>query len=147
MLVRSFVQLLRAMLQRPFGQKVDHLAPTFMNPVDRLMAVDEPEHFHPFENATRCGVSANHLHRVLLTGGHPCGSHFHSVYVHVGQEFAGDHQLLMRQEGHSARLFSVAEGAVHDLYYDLLFSHATTFSLFSTKKSTSSRPFIRQCFL
>ena len=157
MLFGRFVELLGAVAQRAFDQQVDNPSATRENPVDRQVAVYKAQHLNPVELAYALGIAANHANGFLLALRHTGRSHLDAVYVDLTEQLAGNDELLVRQKAHSARLLAVAQRAVHDFHltwnddalraYLFCCSHASILSLFSSRKSMSSRPFIRQCFL
>ena len=134
------VQLLGAVAQRPLGQEVDHPATAVVNPVDGEVAVDEAKHLHPVQLVYLAGVAAYHLHGVLLAVGHARRGHLDAVHVDILEQHARNHQLLVRQKRHAARLLSIAQCAVHYLderrnalvsaVHLLRCSHASILSLF-----------------
>ena len=146
MLFRTLLQLLGTMLQRTFAQQVEYLTTSLTDPVHRCLSVHETKYLHFMQMIASSRPFANHadsLHFAFRNSGR---SNFHTVYFQVLQQQTGYHQLFMRNERNSTGLFTVAERGIHDFYLDA-FSHASILSLLSTKKSISSNPFIRQCFL
>ena len=142
-LLRSLVELMGAVLQRPFGQQIDDPAATLGNPVDRQMAVDEAQHLHPIEHVYLTGVTANHLHGVLLALRNPRRSHLDAVDIDVAQQHPRYLELLVRQKRDTACLLAVAQRAVHYLderlyavagaVHLLSRSHCSILSLFSIR--------------
>ena len=146
-LLGRLLQLLRAMLQRALTQEIEHPAARPVNPVDRRAAVYKPQYLHLREQIAPLCPVADHLHRFKLPFRHPRGSHLHTVHLQVLQQQTGNHHLLVRHERYPARLLAVTQGSVHDFYLDAFFSHASIRSLLLNRKSISSSPFNRQCFL
>ena len=156
MFLWSLVQLMRAMFQRTLCQQVDDLTTTLAYPVDRLSTIHKAQHLDTVQTIYRSCKATNGCHRFLLAFRHTSRSHLDTVYVQVLQQLASHHLFLVRQKAHTIGLLSVAQCRVHDLHkgrypfivvYLLRCSHASVFDWFSTKKSISSSPFIRQCFL
>ena len=156
MLLGSLVQLCGTMLQRTFGQQVDNFSATVGNPVNALATIHETEHLNALQTPHLLRSLANHGNGFLLALADTCRSDLDAIDIDSLQEFACHHEFLVRQETDTVRLLPVTQRGVHDLnerrnalvcVYLLRCSHASILSLFSTKKSMSSRPFIRQCFL
>ena len=172
MFLGSLLQLLRAVLQRTLGEQVDDSAATLLDPVDGAVSVDKAQHLDAPEHTVVGGIAAYHRHGILLTVRHAGRSHLDAVYIDIFQQLAGDDEFLMGQKRHAARLFAIAQGRVHDFYGRpagharfVIFTHSrafpffacirhllaasqlSTLSRFCTRKSTSSSPFMRQCFL
>ena len=65
--------------------------------------------------------------------------------------FAGGLDVSINVDADPAGLFTIPQGRIHNLDIGLIHcfadSNASILSLFSTRKSMSSRPFIKQCFL
>ena len=67
MLLWSFLQLLGAMLFRPFSQEIDYLSATFCNPIDRLSSIHESEDLYPIQHISVLGIPAHHSHCLLFS--------------------------------------------------------------------------------
>ena len=156
MLLRCLVQLVRTMLQRPLCQQVDHSSTTFSNPIYRLSAIHEAQHFDTLQQIVFLSVCTYLGHSFAFTFRHTCRSHFDTVNVNVRQQFARHYQLFVRQERYAVGLLTIAQRRVHNLHegqdalvriYSLCCSHRSILSLLATRKSMSSKPCIRQCFL
>ena len=142
----SFLQLLGAMFQRSLAQEVQHLTAGLTYPIDRSLPVHESKHLHLMQMIASSRPFANHANGLHLSIRHTSRGHLHPINLQVFQQRAGNHQFFMRHKRYSAGLFTIAEGCIHDFYFDA-FSHASILSLLATRKSMSSNPFIRQCFL
>ena len=156
MLLGRLLQLMSAVFQRALSQQIQRLTATLSSPVNALSAIDKTQHLYPFQFVDTGGIAANHLHRILLTLAHSCRCHLDTIHIQIAQQHARYYQLFVRQERHAAGLFAIAQRRVHYLnkgLYALVFvylfacSHTSVFSLFCTRKSMSSSPCIRQCFL
>ena len=101
MLVRRFLQLVTAMLQRTLAQQVDDTAAGGMNPVNGFVTVHEAQHLDTGQEPAAFRPVADDFHGVVLSLGHI-------------QEQPGNHQLLVGNKGHATGLFAVAQGGVHD---------------------------------
>ena len=104
------------MLLATFGKEIYDFSATIINPVNRKIAVNKPQHLHFLEGIHLSGITANHLHSILLAFRNPCRSHLYAVNIDITEEHAGNHKLLMRQEGDAICLLPVAQGAVHYLH-------------------------------
>ena len=156
MLIGGLLELLGAMLQRAFRQQVQRLTSTFGNPVHTLAVIHEAEHLYPIQLVDLLCITADHLYGLFLAVGDTGRSHLDTVHIQIVQQHTGHHEFLMRQEGYTTGLLAVAQGGIQDFHkgldtlvtvYFLCCSHVMVLSWFCTKKSISSRPFIRQCFL
>ena len=116
------------------------------------MPVHKAEHLDTLQQATSSSPVANHAYGIGLAVGHAGGGNLDAIHLQLLEQQTSYHQLLVGHERDAASLLPVAQmlpvaqSGVHDFYFDL-FSHASILSLFSTRKSMSSSPFIRQCFL
>ena len=126
MLLRRFLQLAGAMLQRPLAQQVDDAAAGGMYPVYRGMSIHETEHLYFRQHITSCRPVAYHLHRIKFPFGHPRGSHLHPVHLQIFKQQTGYHQFFMGHKRHSAGLFTVAESGVHDFYLRMIMLHCSS---------------------
>ena len=81
---------------------------TVGNPIDRLMAVNETEHFYPIQLAHAFCITADHTHGIFLSFRHTRRCHLYAVNINLTKELTGNHELLMRKKAHAARLFAVA---------------------------------------
>ena len=144
--LRRLLQLVGAVFKRALAQQVDDTAPCGVYPVDRRMPIHEAEHLDTLQQATSSSPVANHAYGIGLAVGHAGGGNLDAIHLQLLEQQTSYHQLLVGHERDAASLLPVAQGGVHDFYFDLL-SHASILSLFSTRKSMSSSPFIRQCFL
>ena len=151
-----FLQLLSAVFQRAFGQQINGFTTTLHNPVDALSAVDKAQHLYPFKLVNLCGIAANHANRLFLALRNTSRRHFYAVNIQIVKQHTGNYQLLVGQKRNTAGLFAIAQRRVKNLHKGLnalifvyLFacSHNSVFCLFCTRKSISSNPCIRQCFL
>ena len=156
MLLRCLVKLFLAMAQRALGQKVDSLTTTGFHPVYTLAAINESQHLYPIQHVYLAGITAYHTDSLFLTIGDACRGSLYAIYIQIAKQHAGDDQLLVGQETDATGLLAIAQCGVQDLHkrlelfvmsYLFCCSHNSVFSLFCTRKSISSRPFIRQCFL
>ena len=156
MFLGGLLQLSHTMAQRAFRQEVDGLRATACHPVDTLSAIHESEDLHTVEFVDLLCVAADHADGLLLPFRDTCRRHLDAVHIEVAQQHAGDHELLVRQETHTVGLLTVAQRGVHDFHkrtdalvlsYLFCCSHCSVLFWFSTRKSISSKPFIRQCFL
>ena len=109
------MQLLATMTQRTLTQQVHRTSACVYNPVNGGVAIDEAQHLYTLQSVYLAGVSADHLHSLLLAVADSCRCHFDAIYVQVAQQHAGNHQLLMGQETHAAGLLAIAQRGVHDL--------------------------------
>ena len=130
MLFGRFLQLVSAMAQGAFGKDVDGAAAAFVNPIDRLVAIDEAQHLNAVEHAMLSGILANHAHCAFLAFRHAGRRDLYAVNAHLCKQIARYHQLLVGQEAHSVGLLTVAERGVHYFYFTCAASHAFTLSLF-----------------
>ena len=156
MLFGCLLQLVGAMLQRALRQQVHHLSATLSNPVYRLAAIHESQHLDTLQQTIFLGIGTYLGDSLALAFRHTGRSNLNAVDVDVTEQLASHHQLLVRQERHTIGLLAIAQRSVHNLYeghhaliciYLLCCSHASILFLFATRKSISSSPFIRQCFL
>ena len=134
------------MFERALAQQVDDTAPCGVYPVDRRMPIHEAKYLDTLQQATSSSPVANHAYGIGLAVGHAGGGNLDAIHLQLLEQQTSYHQLLVGHERDAASLLPVAQSGVHDFYFDL-FSHASILSLFSTRKSMSSSPFIRQCFL
>ena len=114
-LLRRLVQLLGAMLQRTLGQEVDGATTTVGNPVDRLAAIDESQHFYAVQTVYLTGIAANHRHCLLLAIRDSRRAHLDAIYIDLVQQLASHNEFLVRQEGYAIGLFAIAQRGVHNL--------------------------------
>ena len=156
MFFRCLLELLGAVFQRTLCQQVHRLAATVGYPVDALSTIHKPEHFHALQLVDLLCIATDHADCLLLAFRHPSRRHLDTIHVEVVQQHTGYHQFLMRKKRDTAGLFSVAQRRVQNLHEGLdalvlayLFccSHSSVLFWFCTRKSMSSSPFIRQCFL
>ncbi|CDF22323.1 unknown [Prevotella sp. CAG:617] len=148
MLLGRLFQLVSAVLERAFAEQVDALSAARPNPVDGGGVVHKSQHLYARQHACAARPFADERHGTLFAVGHAGRSHLDAVYVKFLQEQARNEQLFVGHERHAAGLFAVAECRVHDFYFQAFrASHASIFWRFSSRKSMSSRAFIRQYFL
>ena len=147
MLFGGLLQLEAAVPLGTFAEEVDVAASAIVYPVERHLAVDKAENLDTVEHACLTCPTADVLHGFLLAFGNSGRCYFDAVDIDLLKEHAGNYEFLVRNEADTTRLLSVAEGGVHDFYYACFFSHASILSLFSSRKSMSSKAFMRQYFL
>ena len=124
------------MLQRALGQKIHHPTPTRGYPVDALATIYKAQNLHTFYECVFLSVGTNLGYSITLTLRHTCRGHLNTVHIHIRQQFAGHHQLLVRQERDAIGLLSVTKRRVHNLHkrryaligiYLLRCSHSSVF--------------------
>ena len=113
------LQLIMAVLLRALAQEVDDAAAGGAYPVDGRMPVHEAQHFDTGQEVAARRPVADDFDGVTLSLGDAGRCHLHAVHLEFLQQQAGNHELLVGHEGHSAGLFAVAEGGVHDFYYGM----------------------------
>ena len=126
-LFRRLLQLVFAVSARAFAEQVDDVPAARADPVDGGMVVHEAQHLHAVQQSVFRGPGADVAHGLVLAFRYPCRGHLDAVNPDVAQQRLGDVQFLLRQERHSAGLFAVAEGRVHDFYQAFFFSHSSIF--------------------
>ena len=124
------------MLQRALGQEVYHPAATRGNPFDALAAIDKAQYLDTLKESVLLGIGTDLRHSLMLALRDACRSHFDAIDIDIGEQFAGHHQLLVRQERYAIGLLTIAQRGVHNLdegrntligVYLLRCSHASVF--------------------
>ena len=116
MFFEGLLQLELAMTLTALAEQVDVAASAVVNPIERGLAIDKPQHFNPVEHVALTSPSADALHSFLFPIRHTCRCHFDAIHIQFGQEHAGNQQLLVRHKAHAVGLFAIAERRVHDFY-------------------------------
>ena len=111
-------------------------------------------HALQFVNLGSC--TTNHSNGFPLSFADTCRRHLDTVNIKFIEQHTGNDEFLVWEKRYTAGLLTIAQGGIHDfhkrlnaLVFTYLFScsHCIVLSWFCTRKSISSRPFMRQCFL
>ena len=114
LLVR-LLQLLAAVMQRALRQQVDDARADRFRPVDRSIAVDEPENLDAIGPALRLGVIDNRLHRAALALADARRRHFDAIDLDGLEQPLGDGALLLGHHRDAFGLLAIAKRRIHDL--------------------------------
>ena len=105
-------QLLLAVQQRTFRQKIDDSDPGAASPVDRCLRIDKSEYFDPVAEVFLFGPADDVGDRHAFSCAGACRCDLDPVDLDLQQESAGNRQLLCRYERHAFSLLAVAERGV-----------------------------------
>ena len=122
MLLYGLAQLALAMSARTLAQKIKMTATGTQQPVHRCLAIAKAKYFYTvYLSCTLCPL-ADTGNSLLFTFADTGRSNLYTVNPHFFQQGTGYHQLLVRHEGDTTRLLSIAQSGVH-YFYGMGFHH------------------------
>src|SRR6185503_15832109 len=115
MLLVRLLQLLAAVMQRAFRQKIDHASAHRFRPVHRSVAIDESENFDAARKALRLGVVDYRLHRTPFAFADARRGHLDAIDLDRLEQPLRDGALLFGHHRDAFGLLAIAKRRIHDL--------------------------------